>query len=110
VPVGQLCWMEIYAPPLGIVGKAADVVEIQATNAVMVVVPPGLKETLAQTSQSPAVNEIDVTFMGTLVVIETAEPTKTVDEMISPISPAAALSFVAVPVLMPVSARRGDSA
>jgi hypothetical protein len=64
-----------------------------------VVVPAGLVATVPHTSQSPAVKEIDVTFAGVPEVNETAEPTRIVEEIYSPILPAFALLFVVVPTI-----------
>src|SRR6185312_11009619 len=87
------------APPFGIVGSVADVVLIEATIFDSAVPPPGFKAILPNTSQSPAVKLIDVTFAVVLVVKETAEPTKIVLSMNSPTYPDAALSLVLVPLI-----------
>src|SRR5262249_2985332 len=110
VPMGKTCaWPVVNgsekmndAPLFGDVGRGAEVVLEDAANCVIVVVPAGLNTTPAPTSQSPAVKESDVTFALVPVVSETAEPERTSDSTYSPISPAAALSFVAVPFWWPL--------
>lgn len=69
----------------------------------------GAKHTVAQTSQSPAVREIDVTFVAVPLVSETGvllvahpvglPPLVTCEQMYWPILPAFALSLVAVPAM-----------
>jgi len=54
--------------------------------------------TSPETSQSPAVNEIEVIFDVVALVKETALADATVEDIYSPTRPAAAASFVFVPV------------
>jgi hypothetical protein len=49
------------------------------------------------TSQSPGVSDIEVTLAATPFVNATAAPVSTAESMISPTSPATALSLVGVP-------------
>lgn len=65
----------------------------------------GINLTTAETSQSPAVSEIEVTLAVVPVERLTADPGAIVEEVYSPTLPAAALSFVAVPGTCPVLAR-----
>jgi len=73
------------------------VVLIAAICCVQVVVAPSENPTVPPTSQSPAVREMDVTVFATVVARLTADPIGTFELTYSPIYPAAALSFVAVP-------------
>lgn len=86
-------------PPFGAEGCVADVVLIDPCNALCVVVPLGMVPTEPHTSQSPAVREIDVTFIGVPDVIDNGEPCDTVLETYSPTLPAFALLFVVVPTM-----------
>jgi hypothetical protein len=54
---------------------------------------------IPQTSQSPAVKEIEVISADTVEVNETAAPTSTVLDISSPTLPAAASLFVVVPMM-----------
>lgn len=60
------------------------------------------KKILPSTSQSPAVKEIDVTFAGAEFENDIADASNTVEDIVSPTIPAAALSFVVVPTIPPV--------
>jgi hypothetical protein len=86
-------------PPAGFNGSVALVVPIADATLTVTVEPAGLVMTFPETSQSPAVSEIDVMFAVTVVVSATAEPAATVEEMYSPTLPACALSFVVVPTI-----------
>jgi hypothetical protein len=79
------------------VPKTAEVVTIEDTVKVKDVVGAGCLHAIAHTSQSPAVNVIEVMFVGTPVVYGTAAPTATVLETYSPTFPAEAESLVVVP-------------
>jgi hypothetical protein len=67
-------------------------------------VPAVLKTVLVNpdTSQSPAVRDIEVIFVLTSVTSDTADDGGINDEIYSPTYPAAALSFVVVPTIPPV--------
>jgi hypothetical protein len=73
----------------------ADVVLALADILETVVVPAGVRVTEPDTSQSPAVKRIDVTFAATPVVNETG--VLLADEICSPIYPAAAVDTVVTP-------------
>ena len=72
--------------------------EIEPAIRVTLVVAAGLKSTTQETSQSPAVSEMEVTLAAVVLVNETAEAVATVAVTNSPIKPASALSLVAVPL------------
>lgn len=83
-------------PENNAVGIVADTVLIPPWKYVVVVPAAGVVYTFAYTSQSPEVIDIDVIFLGTLAAIATPD---TVLLKISPTLPAAALSFVVVPII-----------
>jgi len=87
------------APAAGKVGNASVVCDIEAAARIRTVPAAPVMTTLPLTSQSPAVSEMEVIVLAVAVTSETAAPTSTVDEIYSPIAPAAALSFVAVAAL-----------
>jgi hypothetical protein len=97
-PAGRALVLAAYPPDAGLVPNVALAVDIAANSVAGTVEPAGLSAIVAVTSQSPAESEIEVMFVGVLVVRETADPTRTVELTYCPIWPAAALSFVAVPV------------
>jgi hypothetical protein len=75
----------------------ALVLLILARTHEMTALPEVAPFAMADTSQSPAVNEILVTLTPTPVAIDTGEPATTTLSTYSPTYPAAAESFVAVP-------------
>jgi hypothetical protein len=89
------------APLFGIVGMVALDVVSHPVHDTWVVLPPGFVARVPQTSQSPAVREMDVTLKAVTEETDTAEPTRTVDEINSPTLPALALSLVEVPGICP---------
>lgn len=86
-------------PPVPILGIVAEVVLMPPCIRVTTVEPAGLAATVPHTSQSPAVNEIDVTLAGVPDVRATAEPAATDELTNSPTLPAFALLFVVVPTM-----------
>ena len=78
--------------------SVADVCEMLARNNVQVVAPAFAASAMPKTSQSPGVSEMLVTFAGTSCVAPVVVAV-TIDSIYSPIFPAAALSFVVVPVI-----------
>src|SRR5207248_8791110 len=101
--VVTVLWTPLY-PSEPSLGTVALVVLIPALRAVTVDVV-SLKLTLPSTSQSPAVRLILVTLAAVAVVRLTALPLATRLETNSPILPAAALSFVVVPMMPPVTVK-----
>lgn len=67
---------------------------------IVVLPPPGANS--PQTSQSPAVSEIDVIVLDVFVTRDTALPDVMTELIYSPTLPAAALSLVVVPTIPPV--------
>ena len=74
----------------------ADVLEIHPTFIIVVVAAFPAKITFPQTSQSPAVSEIEVIFAGVAVVKAVDDEATTLDTN-SPTLPAFASLFVVVP-------------
>jgi hypothetical protein len=87
-------WLVLPSPP-----SVAEVVLMLPITPVTVVVPAGLKRTTAVTSQSPAVRDIDVTFVTVPLVSETV---LAVPVMYSPTLPAVALLLVETPTILGV--------
>lgn len=87
----------IYADIRAAFGNVAEVSEVQSYSIVKPFVP--VIKTFPETSQSPAVSEIDVTFAAVAVVKLTADACRTVLLITSPTLPAAALSLVVVPII-----------
>lgn len=98
-PVGRVNGKKYWPPPPGNVGSVAEVVLIAACSPATTVDPPVTIPTLPQTSQSPAVSEIEVTLALALLVNATADPEGTFDDTNSPTLPAFALLFVVVPTM-----------
>jgi len=80
-------------------GVVADVVLAQPEKYINKVVAPPFRPIFPQTSQSPAVNEIDVISLLVLLVQLTALATAITLLIYSPTLPAAALLFVVVPII-----------
>lgn len=97
-PAGRAMGRETNPPDAGDVGRVAEVVDMPPIRPDGTVEPAGISATVPVISQSPAVSEIDVTFSGTAVVADTADPDGTVALIYSPTWPVSALSFVVVPV------------
>src|SRR5580698_10007269 len=93
-PVVKVSVSDANAPAPGLVGKVADAPETAHWTLDTVVLPAGKKTTFPQTSQSPAVNGIEVTFALTPLDSETADPAGIFCAMYSPMLPAWAESFV----------------
>ena len=98
------------APEFGSVGLEALVVLIQPAKELIVVVPAWSKQMFPRTSQSPAVRLMLVTLAAVPVVSDTALATSTVLSISSPTLPAAALSFVVVPMIPDVEEKEIDGA
>jgi hypothetical protein len=101
-PAANATLQVVEPPPFGHVACVALVVFIQASSAVVVVAALGFKKMAPHTSQSPAVNEMEVTSKFIVEVAATAEATNTVDSTICPTKPAPASLFVVVPTIPPV--------
>lgn len=80
----------------GIVALVELIQAICVTTAVLVF---GLKTTCPETSQSPAVRDMDVIFVSVAVVKAIGDACATLAEMYSPTLPALALLFVVVPMM-----------
>ena len=83
-------------------GTEADVELLQPVINESTVVDPPVTPTFPDTSQSPAVKEMEVTFAATPVVKLGPPPITTKEKTISPTFPASALLFVVVPTIPPV--------
>lgn len=92
----------LYAPLLGAVGNVAEVVFVVPARNVGAAPPAGENTTAPETSQSPAVNEMEVTFAAVLVVNETAEPLVISLSMYSPTLPAATFPPDVMPTMLGV--------
>jgi hypothetical protein len=78
--------------------SVADTLEMPISINDTLVVPLGKSPGPPETSQSPAVNDIDVIFEAAPLVRAGPVPPGTMDETYSPICPAAASSLVVVPI------------
>jgi hypothetical protein len=86
-------------PMLLSVAGVAEVVLIAHINRDNVVEALGRYQICPDTSQSPAVRDIDVTLAVTFDVKDTALPSGITEEITSPTLPTAALSLVVVPII-----------